>query len=91
LTENAKSPAKATSGSCGWDLYASYDVIVPAYGSALVLTDISIKMPAGVYARVAPRSGIALMYNINVGAGVIGNTKQMFNCILSLFLYRSRL
>jgi dUTP pyrophosphatase len=76
LTSNAKVPRKATPGSAGWDLYAGYNVIVPAYGSALVLTDISIKMPEGVYARVASRSGITLMYNVNVGAGVIGKNQK---------------
>jgi dUTP pyrophosphatase len=76
LTSNARTPVKATPGSVGFDLYAAYKVTIPSNGSALVLTDISIKMPKGVYGRVAPRSGLAIMYGINVGAGVIG--KKLF-------------
>ena len=39
--------------------------------TGLVATDISIKFPDGMYARIAPRSGLALKKGIAVGAGVI--------------------
>ena len=37
----------------------------------MVNTGISIEMPAGVYARIAPRSGLAVKNRIAVGGGVI--------------------
>ncbi|KAL8496429.1 hypothetical protein ACS0TY_020225 [Phlomoides rotata] len=44
---------------------------VPARGKALVPTDVSIAVPEGTYARIAPRSGLALKHSIDVGAGVV--------------------
>ncbi|CAN6287298.1 unnamed protein product [Urochloa humidicola] len=46
-------------------------MVVPARGKALVPTDLSIAIPEGTYARIAPRSGLALKYSIDVGAGVV--------------------
>jgi len=37
----------------------------------LIPIGIAIKMPDGVYGRVAPRSGLAVKKGIHVGAGVI--------------------
>ena len=37
----------------------------------MVSTGILIEMPAGVYARIAPRSGLAVKNRIAVGGGVI--------------------
>jgi dUTP pyrophosphatase len=36
-----------------------------------VKTDLSIAIPENTYARIAPRSGLALKHSIDVGAGVI--------------------
>ena len=44
---------------------------IKAGGKELCKTGISIKMPPGVYGRVAPRSGLAWKKHIDVGAGVI--------------------
>jgi dUTP pyrophosphatase len=46
-------------------------MIIPAKSKGLVKTGISIAVPPGNYARVAPRSGLALKNFIDVGAGVI--------------------
>lgn len=51
--------------------YSAIETIVPARGKALVPTDLSIAIPEGTYARVAPRSGLAWKHGIDVGAGVI--------------------
>lgn len=37
----------------------------------MVKTDIQIALPDGCYGRVAPRSGLAAKFGIDVGAGVI--------------------
>uniref|UniRef100_A0A8C9QLB8 Deoxyuridine 5'-triphosphate nucleotidohydrolase n=1 Tax=Spermophilus dauricus TaxID=99837 RepID=A0A8C9QLB8_SPEDA len=55
----------------GYDLYSTYDYIVPPMEKALVKTDIQIALPSGCCGRIAPRSGLAAKYFIDVGAGVI--------------------
>ena len=70
-SETAKIPTRATSGSAGLDTYASEGACIPAGGSGLVSAGISIEMPTGVYARIAPRSGLAVKNRIAVGGGVI--------------------
>ena len=37
----------------------------------MVKTDLAIAVPSGTYARVAPRSGLAVKHFIDTGAGVI--------------------
>jgi dUTP pyrophosphatase len=44
---------------------------VPAGGRALIDTGLAIRVPDNCYGRVAPRSGLAVKYGIDVGAGVI--------------------
>ena len=68
-SESAKIPTRAT--STGLDTYASEGVCIPAGGSGIVSTGISIEMPVGVYARIATRSGLAVKNRIAVGGGVI--------------------
>ncbi len=50
---------------------SSHECIVPARGKAVVKTGLSIAIPAGTYARVAPRSGLAVKHFIDTGAGVV--------------------
>jgi dUTP pyrophosphatase len=38
---------------------------------SLVSTGVAVKLPPGVYGRVAPRSGLSVKNGIQVGAGVI--------------------
>ncbi|XP_057975662.1 deoxyuridine 5'-triphosphate nucleotidohydrolase [Malania oleifera] len=71
LSETAVLPSRASPLSAGYDLSSAKEMKVPARGKALVPTDLSIAIPEGTYARVAPRSGLALKHSIDVGAGVI--------------------
>ncbi|XP_065880458.1 deoxyuridine 5'-triphosphate nucleotidohydrolase [Euphorbia lathyris] len=71
LSENAVLPSRASPLSAGYDLSSAIETKVPAKGKALVPTDLSIAVPEGTYARIAPRSGLAWKYFIDVGAGVI--------------------
>jgi dUTP pyrophosphatase len=71
LVPDAKLPVRGTDGSAGWDLSAINNALVPAGGRALVDTGLAIRVPADCYGRVAPRSGLAVKYGIDVGAGVI--------------------
>ena len=71
LKNNAALPKRSTDGAAGYDLCASQDCTIPAGGKGLVHTGLSISFPAGLYARIAPRSGLALKKFIDVGAGVV--------------------
>ncbi|KAK9113128.1 hypothetical protein Scep_020647 [Stephania cephalantha] len=71
LSEKAILPSRGSPLSAGYDLSSAIDMKVPARGKALVPTDLSISIPEGTYARVAPRSGLAWKHSIDVGAGVI--------------------
>ncbi|KAL7175416.1 hypothetical protein ACSBR2_029086 [Camellia fascicularis] len=71
LSEKAVLPSRASSHSAGYDLSSATESKVPARGKALIPTDLSIAIPEGTYARIAPRSGLAWKHSIDVGAGVI--------------------
>ena len=71
LSETAKAPSRSSAFAAGYDVYSSKATTVPAWGKALVDTDISIAVPVGTYGRIAPRSGLASKHSIDTGAGVI--------------------
>lgn len=71
LSENATLPKRGSEFSAGLDLSSAEDKIIPAGERALVKTDLSIACPPGTYARIAPRSGLALKKGIDTGAGVV--------------------
>ncbi|KAL3845233.1 hypothetical protein ACJIZ3_002636 [Penstemon smallii] len=71
LSEKAVLPSRGSPLSAGYDLSSAAETKVPSRGKALVPTDLSIAIPQGTYARVAPRSGLAWKHSIDVGAGVI--------------------
>ena len=64
-------PNKGTPGAAGFDLYSVEDVVIPPGGSGKVALGFKLTAPPGTYARVAPRSGLAAKFAIDVGAGVI--------------------
>ncbi|CAA3024773.1 deoxyuridine 5 -triphosphate nucleotidohydrolase [Olea europaea subsp. europaea] len=70
-SEKAILPSRASPLSAGYDLSSATETKVPARGKALIPTDLSIAIPEGTYARIAPRSGLAWKHSIDVGAGVI--------------------
>jgi len=72
LSPNAIIPTRASQGSVGYDLYSTEDTVVPCQcGRVIVGTGIAVGLPEDVYARIAPRSGLAAKHCIDVGAGVI--------------------
>lgn len=71
LSENATVPKKGSPHSAGFDLSSAQDTVIKAGARGLVKTDISIACPPGTYARIAPRSGLAVKKGIDVGAGVV--------------------
>jgi dUTP pyrophosphatase len=71
LDFNAQLPTKGSLHSAGYDLYSSCNSLIYPQQRMLVQTGISIEIPEGYYGRIAPRSGLALKYGIDVMAGVI--------------------
>ena len=68
---NAVLPKKASSGAAGFDLYATEWTTVSNHMVTRVGTGIGLEIPKGYYGQVAPRSGLAVNYGIDVLAGVI--------------------
>lgn len=64
-------PRRASGGAAGYDLTSTVDIDILPGRRELVSTGISIKLPPGLYGRIAPRSGLAVKNGIQVGAGVI--------------------
>lgn len=70
LVPEAIVPARGSDGAAGYDLSSVVDVVVPALGRVAVSTGLAIRTPSGTYGRIAPRSGLAYKYGLDVMAGV---------------------
>ena len=83
LVAHAIAPMRATEGSAGYDLSSAVDAVIPPNGRLAVSTGIAIGLPEGTYGRVAPRSGLAYKFGIDVFAGVIDQDyRGEVKCIL---------
>ena len=71
LVPFAKMPIRVSKHAAGFDLASANDVVVPARGRAVVKTGLAIAIPENTYARIAPRSGLAVKKFIDTGAGVV--------------------
>jgi dUTP pyrophosphatase len=71
LVSNAVMPTRATEGAAGYDLASVEKIVVPSLGRAMIPLGLGIQVPSGTYGRIAPRSGLAFKYGIDVLAGVI--------------------
>ena len=74
LDEKAIIPTRSHINDAGADLYSIEDIIIPPSSRATIKTGISIEIPTGFYGRVAPRSGLAAKYGIDILAGVVDST-----------------
>lgn len=82
---NARIPTRATSGSAGYDLASCVECVIPPKSQLMVSTGLTVQMSIDdCYARVAPRSGLALKHSIDVMAGVID---QDYSGIIQVILY----
>lgn len=71
INPEAVIPTRATPGSAGMDLYAIDDVVIQPGDIKLLKLGIKVAIPEGYYGRIAPRSGLAVKYGIDVLAGVV--------------------
>lgn len=73
----ARMPTRRSALSAGYDLHAALQpgtsITLRPHGKALIPTDVALDLSAlnGVYARIAPRSGLAWRAHLHVGAGVV--------------------
>lgn len=63
-------PERKSKEAAGYDICSIQDLTIEPGSQALVGTGLAMRCPLGTYARVAPRSGLAVK-GIHVGAGVI--------------------
>jgi dUTPase len=71
LSQHATSPTKATPGSAGWELYSAGIYTIPAYGKAVIHTDIIMIPPSGTYLRIAGLTSLAAYQHLDIAGGVI--------------------
>jgi len=75
LNDNGKIPVYGSKYAAGIDIYSSIDCDVEPNSRKLISTGISISWSGEnsdkYYLRIAPRSGLSVKHNIDIGAGVI--------------------
>jgi len=71
LNEYAKQPTRATSGSAGWDVYASEGCEIPAKGWKKINLGIALEMPSQLCALLVKRSGMAAKQGVCGQEGLI--------------------
>lgn len=62
---------RATPGSAGFDICSAEAYKLEKGEKKLFKTGLYISLPEGTYGRIAPRSGLALKYGVDVLAGVV--------------------
>ena len=71
MSTNVVTPTRATEESAGLDFYSPADYIIPPHSQLLIPTQIKLQIPLGYYGRLASKSGLAILHQLHVGAGVI--------------------
>ena len=71
MSSKAVMPTRATEHSVGLDFYSPSDYIMPLCSHLQIPTQIKVKIPLGHYGRLASKSGLAMIQQVHVGAGVI--------------------
>lgn len=71
LHEDAVVPTKAHDTDAGYDICSMENVRIQQKQYAVISTGIALEIPPDCYARIAPRSGLAVRNGVHVGAGVV--------------------
>lgn len=71
LHHSAILPQRAEPGSVGYDLCSIDEVVLRPFERKAIDTGVAVELPPGVYGRIAPRSGNALKFGLDVMAGVV--------------------
>ena len=71
MSSKAVIPTRATEHSVGLDFYSPSDYIMPPCSHLQIPTKIKVKIPLGHYGRLASKSGLSMIHQVHVGAGII--------------------
>ena len=71
MTSKAVIPTRATEHSVGLDFDSPSDYIMPPCSHLQIPTQIKVKIPLGHYGRLASKSGLSMIHQVHVGAGVV--------------------
>ncbi|XP_069460770.1 uncharacterized protein [Ambystoma mexicanum] len=71
LSHRASNPSIVTKESIGFDIDSSREAIIPPGKREMMPMDLVLIPPPGCYIRLAPKSGLAWKFRIDVLAGVI--------------------
>ena len=71
LSEKAISPHQATPGSVGYDFFTPIDFQIQPKEKKTVFIDLAIAPPGGYYTQLMSKSGLTVLYELEVKAGVI--------------------
>lgn len=71
LHEDAKIPTYGTKKSAGFDLYSPIADAIKPGERKLISLGLKIKIPDGFYVKIVSRSGHALRFGVEAGAGTI--------------------
>ena len=71
MSTDTVTPTRATEGSVRLDFYSPANYIIPPHSQLLLPTQIKLRVPLGYYGRLASKSGLAILHQLHVGAGVI--------------------
>ena len=71
LESTAKAPRRTKESDAGYDLFATDSATIKPMERRLISTGIAVEIPKGYYGRIAPRSGLAVKYGVDVLAGVV--------------------
>jgi dUTP pyrophosphatase len=74
LDPKASLPSRNNVSDAGADLRSIENIIIPPLSRALINTGLALEIPYGFYGRIAPRSGLAVKYGIDVLAGVVDSS-----------------
>ena len=71
LSGKAISPHQATPGLVGYDLYTPLNLLIQPNKQKTVFLDLAVMPPEGYYAQLMSKSGLTVLYKLEVKAGVI--------------------
>lgn len=71
MNAHARDPQRSSLGAAGFDLFSAETIALPPRRQTAISTGLKVQVPDGTYGRIAPRSGLANLYFIDVLAGVI--------------------
>ena len=71
LMTKAITPHRSTPGSVGYDLFMPIDFVIQPQEQRTIFIDLAVTPPEGYYAQLMSKSGLTVLYELEVKAGVI--------------------